>query len=172
MKLNFFKFLTSTFVAASFLSACGGGGGPVTPAAAVPAVVVPLAVPVVTASNVLTVSGATTASRNGAYTIKGGRYTNFPPNLTDFGFNGNTADTKFETEVAVTSANAIRNAAIWYYDANNAISFFGCGGNRATACTAVTFDAATQTITITNANWVKDGGTETLTVNGTIVIPK
>ena len=132
----------------------------------------PATVPVVTASNVLTVSAATTASRNGAYAIKAGRFANFPPNLTDFGFNGNTADGKFEAEVAVTATNTIRNAQIWYYDAGNVISFFGCGGNRATACTAVTFDAATQTVTITNANWVKAGGIETLTVNGSIVIPK
>ncbi len=171
MKLSAYKFFATAVVTTSCLVACGGGNDPVTPPVVAPAVVVPVVV-AVTGANVLTVTAATTASRNGAYTVKGGRFAGNPPNPTDFGFIGNTVDGKFETEVAVTAANAVRYAQIWYYDANNVISFFGCGGNRATACTAVTFDAATQTATITNANWTKDGGTETLTVNGSIVIPK
>lgn len=166
MKFTQFKSVATALAATSCLVACGGGG----PVAAVPVPAVPVVV--ATAPNVLTVTAASTASRNGAYTVKGGRFSGNPPNPTDFGFNGNTADGKFETEVAVTATNAIRYAQIWYYDANNVISFFGCGGNRATACSAVTFDAATQTATLNNANWTKDGGTETLTVNGSIVIPK
>ena len=165
MKLTPYKFLVTSLAAASCLVACGGGD-PVTPAAVVP---VPVAA---TGANVLTVTAATTASRNGAYTIQGGRFAGNPPNATDFGFNGNTADTKFEAEFSVTTANTIRYATVWYYDAPGVISYFGCGGNRPNACTPIAFDAATQTATITNANWTKDFGTETLTVNGSIVVPK
>ena len=165
MKLSAYKFLTTAIATASCLVACGGGD----PVAVAP--VVPVVIPATTA-NVLTVTAATTSSRNGAYTVKGGRFAGNPPNATDFGFNGNTADGKFETEFSVTTANTIRYASVWYYDANNVISFFGCGGNRPNACTPITFDAATQTATFTNANWTKDGGTETLTVNGSIVVPK
>lgn len=129
--------------------------------------------------NVLTVSAATKTSRNGAYAITGGRYTNNPPNLTDFGFTGNTKDGNFEMDVSVTAAGVIRSATIWYYeDANHVISFFGCGGTSAVTCSAVSFDAATQKVSINNAQWslfpaagaVAVAGAETLTVNGTIVI--
>ncbi len=171
MKLSAYKFFATGVVTTSCLVACGGGNDPVTPPVVAPAVVVPVVV-AVTGANVLTVTAATTASRNGVYTIKGARYTNNPLNLTDIGFNGNTTDGKLEADFAVTTAGVVRDFSIFYFDANNVISFFGCGGGRATACTAVTFDAATQTATITNANWTKDGGTETLTVNGSIVIPK
>ena len=164
MKRNFFPVLALAVVATSTLVACGGGGSVAAPQA--------VAATVTAGANVLTVTAASNAARNGAYTVKGGRFAGNPPNATDFGFNGNTADGKFETEFSVTTANTIRYASVWYYDANNVISFFGCGGNRPNACTPITFDAATQTATFTNANWTKDGGTETLTVNGSIVVPK
>ena len=122
--------------------------------------------------NVLTVSAASKSSRNGAYTISGGRFAGSPPNATDFGFNGNTVNGLFEAEVAVTVGGVIRYATIWYFDGNNVISFFGCGGTNATACTGVSFDSAGQKVTISNAHWTLTGGSETLTVNGTIVIPK
>ena len=130
--------------------------------------------------NVLTVSDATKSSRNGAYAVIGGRYTNNPPNLTDFGFTGNTKDEKFETDVSLTSAGAIRSATIWYFDANNVISFFGCGGTRAVTCTGVSFDPSSQKVRISNVKWSLVPGfgsaavfsNETVTVNGTIAIGK
>ena len=81
-----------------------------------------------------TVSAATKSSRNGTYTVIGSRYSNNPPNLTDFGFTGNTKDGNFEADVSITAAGAIRSATVWYYDANNVISFFGCGGTSAVTC--------------------------------------
>ena len=123
-------------------------------------------------ANVLTVSAASKSSRNGAYTISGARFAGSAPNPTDFGFNGNTLNGLFETDVVVTTGGVIRYATIWYFDGNNVISFFGCGGSNATACTGVSFDSTGQKVTISDAHWTLTGGSETLTVNGTIVIPK
>ncbi len=167
MKLSVHRLVPAAFLSLSFLCACGGGSGPVTPAAVVPAVVVP----VVTVPNVLTISAATNASRNGAYTLPVTRFTNNLAAGVAFGFTGLSTDGKLGTEMAVSTANTVRDAFLIFSGANNAVTFFGCSATPATPCNGLTFDAAAQTITFSNVSW-KDSGTETFTVNGTIAVPR
>lgn len=98
------------------LTACGGGGG------AAPA------------AGTLTVSVASNAARNGSYTPAGARFTS--ATSTDFGFNGQTADGKFEVEVVVSAGGVIQRAHIWFFDGGTP-RFFGCDGGRSIACTGV-----------------------------------
>ena len=106
------------------LTACGGGGG------AAPAAVTAAAA----AAGTLTVSVASNAARNGSYTPAGARFTS--TTSTDFGFNGSTADGKFEVEVVVSAGGVIQRAHIWFFDSGTP-RFFGCDGGRSIACTGV-----------------------------------
>jgi hypothetical protein len=82
----------------------------------------------------LTVSAASNPARNGSYNPAGARFA--VTGSTDFGFNGQTADGKFEVEVVVTAGGTIKRAHIWFFDSGTP-KFFGCDGGKAIACTGI-----------------------------------
>ena len=159
-------FLTLTTCAlAAALSACGGGDDAAASAAT-------------TTPGALTISAASNASRNGSYTPTGGVFTSGA----DSGFNGATADGKFEMEVLWASNATIKRAAVWFFNNANTpsatISFFGCNG-ATIACTGVSYDPASKQVVFNKVAFaqVSDGGSatstkvaggETLTVDGSI----
>ena len=130
-------------------------------------------------SSTLTVAAASKTSRNGVYAVVGGLFTDG----TDFGFNGNTSNGLFETEVSLTAGGSVKQAHVWYFDGNNVIKFFGCD-NKAVTCSGISYSAALKQITLSNVAWpevttsfgkasdVIVGGGETLTVNGTLSVAK
>ena len=163
--------------ATAVLVACGGGGSAVVPAA-IPAPAPVVSVPA-SGSGSFVVTNATVASRNGTYSVSSSAGT-LPAGNTDIDYNGNTADGNFEWDVQYTSAGVIKSALVWYYEANNAIVFFGCGSGTV-PCTGVTYDAASKKINYANvllaqatnvfsstAAPVTGGGT--ITVNGAVSV--
>jgi hypothetical protein len=127
----------------------------------------------------LTASAASVGTRNGSYTITGATFTSG----SDSGFNGNTADSKFELEVVWASNATIKRAHVWFYGASSSITYFGCDGGGI-ACTGVSYEPLLKQVKFTNVAWhevtpdltgaspdalVPSG--ETLTLNGTLSAP-
>jgi hypothetical protein len=129
----------------------------------------------VAALGTLTVSNASLASRNGNYAPTGASFNT--SGVT--GFNGSTADNKFEMEVVWASNATIKRAHIWFSDGvGNNLKFFGCDGS-AIPCTGVAYEPLLKQVWLTNVAWKEvnaslDGSAadtvvasgETLTVNG------
>jgi len=94
----------------------------------------------------LIVSNATVASLDGTYDIQVARAT-VPSGLA---FNGNF-DGKIELEIATDTSGVVKVAHVWSYTGTGMNvapdKFYGCDG-KATACTGVTVDVATNVITL------------------------
>ena len=99
----------------------------------------------------LTISNATVTSLNGTYDIQVSRLTN-PGGLA---FNGNF-DGKIEIEIDTDTSGVVKTAHVWNYMGTGMNvapdKFYGCDG-KATACTGVTVDVATNVITIGSVTW-------------------
>ena len=161
-RLDVHTLLACAFAAA--LSACGGGDD-ATPAAAA------------TTPGTLTVSAASKASRNGSYTPTGAVFASGA----DSGFNGQTADGKFELEVVWAANGTVKKAHVWFNNTpgtTNINSFFGCDG-AAIACNGVSYEPASKQVIFTKAALVevadpfsgggaKLAGGETLTLDGSV----
>lgn len=144
--------LVLTAATAAALTACGGGGSSTpTLAPAVPAApAAPAAPPAPAAgSNAFIVTNATVAARNGTYNVSSALGF-LPAGNTNTDYNGNTTDGKFEWDVQYTAAGVVKSAYVWYYEAGNAIVFFGCNGGTI-ACTGVTYNPATKKVTYVGA---------------------
>jgi hypothetical protein len=94
----------------------------------------------------MVVSGASNAARNGSYVVAGAKFTSG----TDFGFNGQTADGKFEMEVVLSSGFVVQRAHVWFFDANNVIKTFGCDGGKAIACTGIGWEPLLKQVLFNN----------------------
>ena len=118
----------------------------------------------------LTVTNASSSSRNGSYVVSGALFTNADSS----GFNGNTHDGLFETESAWGNGDhKVIKAAVWYFDGPNGgapIVFFACDSGRNKPCSGVTFDPVSSILTFINAVLPETGGTGMVTVNGSVVV--
>lgn len=131
----------------------------------------------IAALGTLTVSNASLASRNGNYAPTGGLFTG----TGETGFNGSTADNKFEMEVVWASNATIKRAHIWFSDGvGNNTKFFGCDGG-AIPCTGVVYEPLMKQVWLTKVAWKEVNpslngagadtlvsGGETLTVDATL----
>jgi hypothetical protein len=99
----------------------------------------------------LIISNATVATLDGTYDIQVTRVT-VPAGLA---FNGNF-DGKIEIEIDTDTAGAVKAAHVWNYAGSGMTlapdKFYGCDG-KATACTGVTVDVATNVITLGGVTW-------------------
>ena len=160
------SFVVHAFAAsalAAVLSACGGGDDATSTAATTP--------------GTLTISAASNASRNGSYKPTGAVFTSGA----DSGFNGNTADGKFEMEVLWSASATIKRAAVWFFmnagTPSATITFFGCNGGTI-PCTGVRYDPASKQVVFNKVAFVEvsDGltastrtaGGETLSIDGSV----
>jgi hypothetical protein len=110
----------------------------------------------------LTISKATVASLDGTYDIQVARI----DVAGGLAFNGNF-DGKIEIEIDTDTSGAVKAAHIWSYTGTGTTAapdkFYGCDG-KATACTGVTVDVATNLITLAGPTWPE---TESPTFDGT-----
>jgi hypothetical protein len=88
------------------------------------------------------------AARNGSYTVPGAKFTSG----TDVGYNGQTADGKFEVEAVVSATGVVKRAHVWFFDAGGAIKYFGCDGAQAVPCpTSVGYEPLLKQILFSTA---------------------
>ena len=99
----------------------------------------------------LILSNATVASLDGTYDIQVTRITT----ASGLAFNGNF-DGKIEIEIYTDTSGTVKAAHVWNYAGTGMNlapdKFYGCDA-KATACTGVTVDVATNVITLGGVTW-------------------
>jgi hypothetical protein len=108
---------------------------------------------VTTPTKGLTISNATVASLDGTYDIQVVRLA--APSGGGFGFNGNF-DSKVEIEIDTDASGAVLAAHFWNYQGTapnlSPDKYYGCD-QKATPCTGVKVDIATNIITLSGPTW-------------------
>ena len=128
-------------------------------------------------SSFFKVTNAAVVARNGTFPVSSA-LGQLPSGNTNIDYNGNSTDGKFEWDVQFTSAGVIKSAYIWYFEAGNAIAFFGCNAGSI-PCTGVTSDVTAMQVTYVNAAFpeIRDAfpgpatlfsGGASVTVNGSV----